>query len=150
MLQLQTESSSQICKYYIHPYHWCHTWSEKIQGTAAPCSWRKMILNWRSWWLGCHKGQGDNNLGVKMKVLWKWKFVLNQCATAYTQIDNLTFKTEVIMSKQYSAGALSSLAGSLERYLYFVHTHIVNREQWTSKGTMMLILNFILSFVIFL
>ena len=56
---------------------------------------------------------------MKVKV-----FFLNQCTKANTQIDNLTFKTEVIMSKQYSAGALSSLAGSLERYLYFVHIYI--------------------------
>ena len=33
---------------------------------------------------------------------------------------NLTFKTEVMMSKQYSAGALSSLAGSLQQNFMFL------------------------------
>ena len=33
---------------------------------------------------------------------------------------NLTFKTEVMMSKQYSAGARSSLAGSLQQNIMFL------------------------------
>ena len=38
---------------------------------------------------------------------------------------NLTFKTEVMMSKQYSAGARSSLAGSLQQNVIVIIITII-------------------------
>ena len=82
---------------FLRP-HISNTWSEKIQGTAAGISWRR-----------------KNTMIFRNRNMMPIMMVMVVIKMKMMKIVYLTFNTEMIMSTQYSAGARSSLAGSLQQ-----------------------------------